>query len=353
MGRGYESINHFPVMKTLTFFLLALGFIVSFRAVAPDEEVALDAEAGMVADLDFFMGANAGAKEVTEEAMIKTADSGYALSEDEAVKRISTVQHLGREHFRIKTATATYFYDPMAGAFSSIFDKLGNDWVAYKDDTAPAYPAAAATAYRGVPNLVFGGDDDGAGHPGAKKCESRITRRNQVTTVSLSGEWEWRWTFYRTSARLDVIRTPADARYWFLYEGPAGGKYRPRSTFWATDLTDPSYEIQDHFAQNIHRGQHRYMFLGEDNSAYAFFMLQATPDTQPDHLSHLGNEEIGARDSPDGMVVAGFGRAEGATPLLTGANTFLIGLTRYTAADPLSVFRTRKRIEKIARARGK
>jgi hypothetical protein len=81
-------------------------------------------------------------------------------------RKISIVNHLGREHFRIKTATAIYFYDPLAGGFSSIFDKLGNDWVDYKDDDQPAYPAAAATKYRGVPNLVFGGDDDGAGHPG-------------------------------------------------------------------------------------------------------------------------------------------------------------------------------------------
>jgi|GEM_PF-2851888 len=350
-------------MKTLTFFLLTIGFVIGFRAVAPADEVEVElgAEAGLVANLSSFMGAEVGdmptsmkyAGKAANEKKTATADVGLAGGEDEVVKRISTVQHLGRPHFRIRTSTAVYLYDPRAGGFSSIFDKLGNDWVAYGDDAAAEYPAAAATAYRGVPNLVFGGDDDGVGHPGSAKCESRVTRRNQITTVSLSGEWEWRWTFYRTSARLDVVRTPEDANYWFLYEGPIGGKYRPRSTFWATDLSEPSFDIQDHYRNDIYRGRHRYIFMGERQNPYAFFMLQATPDTHPDHLSHLGNEEIGALNSPDGMVVAGFGRAEDAKPLLTGTNTFLIGLTRYNAADPLSVLRTRRRIEKIARKRGK
>lgn len=266
-----------------------------------------------------------------------------------AVKRISVVQHLGREHFRVRTATATYLYDPVAGGFSSILDKVGNDWVSYKDDADPSYPAAAATKYRGVPNLVFGGDDDGAGHPGFAKCESRITRRNQITTVSLSGEWEWRWTFYRNYAKLQVVSTPDDRPYWFLYEGPAGGRYQPRATWWATDLSEPSYDIPDHYHDRTHRGQYRYMVFGTKYNDYAFWMLQQTADTQPDHISYLGNEEIGAADSPDGMVVAGFGRAAGATPLLTGPNTFLIGLTTHLRGDPLAMGRTRGKIAKYGK----
>ncbi|WP_020571802.1 hypothetical protein [Neolewinella persica] len=273
--------------------------------------------------------------------------------DEPSIRKISVVNHLGREHFRIKTAKATYFYDPVAGGFSSIFDKLGNDWVSYNDDEAPEYPAAAATKYRGLPNLVYGGDDDGVGHPGHQKCESRVVGRNRIHTVSLSGEWAWTWTFYSNAAKLEVEKAPDDQPYWFLYEGPAGGKYQPRSTFWATDLTDPSYVIHDHFANKIYRAQHRYMYFGEDHVPYVFFMMQTTPDTKPDHISYLGNEEIGARDSPDGMIVAGFGRAENATPLLTGPNTFIIGLTRYNAKDPLSIGRTRQRLEKLARKRSR
>jgi hypothetical protein len=266
---------------------------------------------------------------------------------------ISTVNHLGREHFRIKTASAIYLYDPVAGGFSSIFDKLGNDWISYQDDEQPEYPAAAATKYRGVPNLVYGGDDDGAGHPGHQKCESRMVGSNRIHTVSTSGKWAWTWTFYPNAAKLEVEKTPANKPYWFLYEGPVGGTYRPNSTFWATDLTNPSYEINDHFAGDIYRAQHQYMFFGEDNNPYIFFMMQTTPDDKPDHISYLGNEKVGAKDSPDGMVVAGFGRTKNATPLLLGANTFIIGLSRYKVKDRLSPGKTRRRLEKLARKRSR
>ena len=278
--------------------------------------------------------------------------AGVTVNDDPVyVRKIRTVQHLGRTHFKVRTATATYFYDPIAGGFSSVIDKLGNDWIAYRDDTTAVYPAAAATAYRGLPNLVFGGKDDGAGHPGSQKCESRVTRRNQITTVSYSGEWEWRWTFYRSYAKLEVLKTPADRKYWFLYEGPVGGRYLPRSTFWATDLSEPSYEIRDHYRDQVERGQFRYLLFGEDHSPYALFLKQKSPDTVPDHVSYLGNEEIGAANSPDGMIVAGFGRAAGATPLLTGPQTFYVGLLRYNVADPLSIRRARRRLNKLGRKR--
>lgn len=277
----------------------------------------------------------------------------HSLAPDEAdpfdVRRITTVDHLGRPHFRIRTRSALYLYDPVAGGFSSILDRRGNDWVAYADDEDPTYPAAAATRYRGVPNLVYGGEDDGVGHPGFAKCESRVTRRNQITTVSLSGEWSYRWTFFRNYARLEVLQSPEGVPYWFLYEGPAGGTYRPRSTWWATDLSEPSYDIPDHFQDGTHRGNHRYLAFGQNDVPYALWMLQADPDTRPDHVSYLGNEEIGAADSPDGMVVAGFGRAAGAKPLLTGPQTFLIGLAPYDHDDPASMTRLRRRIDKAAR----
>ena len=338
-------------MKAVSVFFLSLGLVALFSFSVSDR-VPEAVWANVIGAT--FSGADAGAREVTEAA---PSEEDYPVAEDgeesNFVRRIRTVQHLGRTHFSVKNAVGTFLYDPAAGGFSSILDKLGNDWVSYADDSTGVYPGAAATKYRGVPNLVFGGEDDGAGHPGFLKCESRVTRRNQITTVSYSGEWEWRWTFYRTSARLDVIRAPEGRNYWFLYEGPAGGKYRPRTTFWATDLTEPSYVIHDHYRGDVHRAMHRYMFFGEQRNPYVFWMLQTKPDTQPDHISYLGNEEIGARDSPDGMIVAGFGRGENATPLLSGPNSFLIGLTRHNAADPLATLRTRKKIERIVEVRGK
>lgn len=280
------------------------------------------------------------------------AENISTFEPDVPVRRITVVQHLGRQHFRIKTKTAIYLYDPVAGGFSSIMDKRDNDWISYKDDSSPEYPAAAGSSYRGLPNLVFGGEDDGVGHPGFKGCESRIVRRNEIHTVSLSGEWAWTWTFYQKTARLEIIKAPSDRNYWFLYEGPVGGAYNPRSTFWATDLTAPSTVIHDHFRENAYRGQHRYFYFGEQNSPYVFFMAQANPDTHADHISYLGNEEIGAADSPDGMLVAGFGRTEQATPLLSGTNTFFIG---FLPKDPVVLKKRRVpgKIERLIRRRTK
>ncbi len=265
---------------------------------------------------------------------------------------ITIVEHLGRTHFKVRTKSATYFYDPMAGGFSSIMDKDGNDWVAYKDDPAPAYPAAAATSYRGLPNLVYQGQDDGAGHPGFDKCESRVVGRNKIQTVSRSGEWAWTWTFFSDAARLDMVKVAEQRPYWFLYEGPVGGSYLPASTFWATETSAPSYKIHDHYAGDVYRAQHRLFYFGEREHPVAFFMAQLTPDQELDHFSLLGNAQDGAEKSSDGMVVAGFGRNEGAKPLLTGKHSFLIGFVRH---DPPVVQqpRTANRIRKVVRRRGK
>ena len=238
---------------------------------------------------------------------------------------LTTVQHLGRDHIQVETRSATYLYDPAAGGFSSLLDRDGNDWVHYRDEPRGEYPASAASTYRGLPNLVLGGEDDGAGHPGHNKVTSRV-EGNVILTESLSGRWAWEWSFHPRGALLRVTRAPEGRRYWFLYEGPPGGNYRPRSTWWATNLTDPSYDIPDHYLGGTHRGHYQLMYFGEDHSPYVFTMLQLSTDTERDHISYLGNREIGAADSPDGMVVAGFGRDEGATPLLRGPQSFFIAL---------------------------
>lgn len=268
-----------------------------------------------------------------------------------AAARITTVTHHDRPHFRIVTRSATYLYDIAGGGFSSIIDRRGNDWVGYQPEPWDQYPPSAASSYRGVPNLVFREPDNGAGHPGWDQCESRVVGRNKIHTTSKSGKWSWTVTFYPDCARFDIIETDPDHPYWFLYEGPAGGSYRPRTTYWATDITDPSYVIHDHYKGDDHEDYHRYMVFGEDQSPYSLFMLQKEADTHIDHISYLGNEEIGARDSPDGMVVAGLGRGPGSYPLMTGPNTFLIGLLPYNLTDPKQLLRARSRIAKLASRR--
>ena len=256
-----------------------------------------------------------------------------------------------RPHFKITTRSATYYYDIAGGGFSSILDPAGNDWVAYQREPWDQYPPSAASSYRGVPNFVFRSDDSGAGHPGHDRCTSRITGRNKIHTVSNSGKWAWTVTFYKDCARFDMIKTDPDHPYWFLYEGPPGGTYRPRTTYWATDVSDPSYVVHDHYKGDDHEAYHQYMMFGEDSSEYSLFMAQAEPDTHIDHISYLGNEEIGAVQSSDGMVVAGLGRGPGSYPLMTEPNTFLIGLLPYNLTETAELLRARSRVGRLLKRR--
>lgn len=265
--------------------------------------------------------------------------------------RITTVTHLDRPHFRIETRAATYLYDIAGGGLSSLIDPEGNDWIDFKMKPWGDYPAAAASAFRGVPNLVYQTDDGGAGHPGHDRCESRVVGRNQIHTITKSGKWAWTVTFFNDCVRFEVVKTDPDHAYWFLYEGTPGGKYRPRSTYWATDLTDPSFVIHDFYKGDHYQQLHQYMMFGRDDGEYSLFMYQDDPDTHTDHISYLGNEEIGAENSPDGMVVAGLGRAPGSQPLMTGRNTFLIGLLPYNLTDEKELIRARRRIERLSRRR--
>ncbi|MBK1878262.1 hypothetical protein [Pelagicoccus mobilis] len=238
---------------------------------------------------------------------------------------IGKAEHLGRLHYKITTETATYLYDPVAGGFSSIFDPTGQDWIAYGDPAQADYPAGAAYAFRGLPNMVHGGEDSGTGHPGFKKCRSAIVSDNRIQSFSTSGVWQWSWHFFDTHAELVIEKAAEDRAYWFLYEGPAGGKWDPDKTYWGSNQGGPKKEQHD-FYNNDKRFDHfDWFYFGTDFSDYTFWMAQVESDNQIDLFSLLGNEPSGV-NAPDGMVVAGFGRGPGTASLLKGPKRFLIGM---------------------------
>ena len=237
---------------------------------------------------------------------------------------ISSTQHLGREHWQVKTEAATYLFDPIAGGFSSIFDQQGNDWVAYNDPASADYPAGAAFAYRGLPNLIHGGEDGGAGHPGFAHCESRIIGDRRIHSRTLSGKWEWVWTFAEDHARLSILRADPDRAYWFLYEGPVGGRYELSTTIWGSSQSGPSQDHPDFYKNETRFEYYRWLYFCSGDSEQTFWIAQLTPDELPDLYGQLGNTPNG-NDSPDGMVVTGFGRGPNTEPQLRGRNEFLIG----------------------------
>lgn len=237
--------------------------------------------------------------------------------------RISELSYQGAPHFLVKTETASYYYDREGGGFSRIIDRDGNDWVSFKREPWGEYPASAASAFRGIPNLVWQGEDDGAGHPGHKKCNSWL-EGNQITTESKSGKWKWTWTFGPDHAQLDFIKTDPERAYWFLYEGTPGGKYQPKDTYFGTNTSGPSLEQFDYYKNSLLKQDIQWAYCGTASAKQVFYMLQLKADQKEDIISMLGNSDKGI-DSADGMTVWGFGRNEKPAALLTTPQQFIIG----------------------------
>jgi len=254
---------------------------------------------------------------------------------------ITETEHLGRPHWKITTAAATYLFDPIAGGFSSIMDRAGKDWVAYDDPASADYPAGAAFAFRGVPNMVFQGEDGGAGHPGFDRCESEIISPNQIRSRTYSGKYEWTWTFAEDHARQSVTKVDPDRAYWFLYEGPVGGEWDPAATIWGSDLRGPSRDHPDYYQGETLFENYRWLYFASDHAEQTFWIAQVEPDDLLDLYGQLGNTTEGLA-APDGMVVTGFGRGPGTASLLRTPQGFLIGFWEGRVADE-------KDHEKIAR----
>lgn len=236
---------------------------------------------------------------------------------------IQEVSYQGAPHYLVQTEKVSYYYDREGGGFSRIIDREGNDWVSFKKEPWGEYPASAASAFRGLPNLVWQGADDGAGHPGHKKCNSWLDG-NQIVTESKSGKWKWRWSFGPDYAQLEVIKTNLNRGYWFLYEGTPGGKYQPDQTYFGTNISAPSDEQYDYFKNKLLKQNMRWAYCGIDGLDRVFYMVQVEADQEDDIISMLGNSEKGIA-SADGMTVWGFGRNEKPAALLDAPQQFVIG----------------------------
>jgi len=230
-----------------------------------------------------------------------------------------------RPHFIVHTSFATYYYDLAGGGLSRLLDPEGNDWVAFQREPWDRYPASAASAYRGLPNFVFRSADSGAGHPGHDQCRSEVQGDMAIVSRSLSGKWQWRWTFYPDHAKIEMLKTDPEHPYWFLYEGTPGGQFDPDHAYFGTDTGGPWDSTWDYYAGEELYGLWQSAYFGHDSATYELHITQQEPDSLPDTFGYLGNTEAGL-SSPDGMVVFGFGRAKGAQPLMTGRNVFVVRL---------------------------
>jgi hypothetical protein len=228
-----------------------------------------------------------------------------------------------KPHFIIKTKSITWYFDKEGGGFSRMIDKERNDWISFKREPWNEYPASAASAFRGIPNLVFKSDDGGAGHPGHEKCNSAI-EGNKIITKSKSGNWKWSWEFFDDYARLEILKTDPNQPYWFLYEGTPGGKYTPADYYFGTSKTPTTTELPDFYKGTNIFGNFQWIYCGSQKLENTFYMVHLQSDEETDMAGFLGNTTEGL-NSPDGMTVFGFGRDEKGNPLLTGNQKFVVG----------------------------
>lgn len=258
----------------------------------------------------------------------------FILTGCQKVSIVDGVLDEGQECFEVRLENATLYYQKTAGGFSSIIDKEGKDWIGFRKDTIQEYPQNADSEFRGLPNLVFRSDDNGAGHPGFEQCNSSLVSDNQIKTVSNSGKWEWIWTFYPDYAELVIEKADPDHSYWFLYEGIPGGKYQPHAQYWGTDLGGPNKTIPDYFFDNAVYDKWQWIYFGAESTERVFYILHKQSDELTDTFSYLGNTREGLI-SPDGMVVFGFGRDKGAKSLFQDeGQSFVIGFEEMNITTP-------------------
>lgn len=221
--------------------------------------------------------------------------------------------------YLIETSSATYFYESQAGGFASILDRDGNDWIQFRKRPQDRYPASAASMSRGLPNLVYQSADNGSGHPGYDTCVTVQVDAVTLRSFSKSGKWQWSWRFSALDAVMTLERADPDHPYWFLYEGPIAGRFAPHDQYWGHSGKGPINTFPDYFRTGGEIGQWNWAYFGDNKQERIFLVQHLTPDNLPDVMGYLGNTPRGL-DSPDGMVVFGFGRYLRASPLMSREN---------------------------------
>jgi hypothetical protein len=239
---------------------------------------------------------------------------------------IVEITYLDRPHFKITTPSVIYYFDRAGGGFSSMIDKQGLDWIAYKKDSAVAtYPKSAAGQYRGIPNAVFGNEDGGVGHPGFDKAVSERTADNVISTNSKSGKWAWTYTFYKDYVVWNVTKTDPDYAYWLLYEGTIAGSWNNLADkYWGSDKKRMG-EVNDFYKNQSISDLHKWTFFGDKKVKRVLYVAQKNADDIYDMAGFLGDKVEGMNASSDGMIVAGLGRDKKGKPAMKNSNTFIIG----------------------------
>lgn len=252
---------------------------------------------------------------------------------------VKKCESFGRTALKIMTGSARWVYELRAGGFSSLKDRDGTEWIGFSPGEI-LVPQGAADVFRGLPNLVY---PDNLGHPGYDLCRSSWTQegdRVMIETDSHDRLWRWRWTISAIGAELDVEKVPEDRAYWFLYEGPPGGRFDRNRALWGTDRLDGTSPAPP--LSNPARGSWQWAYFGDDFSPRVLSLTHVTADGKTPGLAGW----MAADDSEsEGMAVFGFGRTDSggpSVPHLKGPHSFRVEFLETTDHNEIEAILMKK-----------
>lgn len=232
------------------------------------------------------------------------------------------------------TRNTTYYYHKPGGAFASLIDRDGNDWISY-DDTINS---KSGGEYRGIPNMgvVF--------HPGYSGTSSSIVEDGPLMLTirsvrTLNGnKWEVQWNIFPTYARMTIVQVPTGEKYWLLYEGTPGGNLDYSGTnqdqiIRSDQLTNNAGKKWNDTGVNIPQElSPEWLYVQDAATSRYLFLIHSDDDAHPDSYRYqydaTQNPPSGTMDN-GAMTVLGFGRKieTGVTRYLDAENvTFTLGL---------------------------
>ncbi|MEM7335214.1 MAG: Ig-like domain-containing protein [Chloroflexota bacterium] len=256
------------------------------------------------------------------------------------VERQSNGNYRGQESFIIhskddaSTLNTAYYYHMRGGAFASIYDRDGNDWVGYYNTSN----SQSGGEFRGIPNLgdVFHPGYNSTSAPAMRSASTVVEDgplRLSILSVSHDGEWTARWDIFPTYARMTLLDMPDGGDYWFLYEGTPGGELDytgqdqdviVRSDGPSNNAGTPWAVLDQELGPFSNETEGEWVYIADATLDRVFFVTHSNDDNNGDsYRSQRDNDQTSPPLSDDNgaMTVFGYGRNTN-----TGLNRHLTAL---------------------------
>lgn len=252
----------------------------------------------------------------------------------------------GQSAFQITTDSGTWFLQDDAGAFSSLVDTDGNDWLGYS--SAPGVDGV----FRGYPNVSSLSESDSVDvfHPGETGVTTTVISQGPLKSVVEStvdvrakdgvgdATWTYRSQIYPTHIRSEIVAydgTDPNKGFWWQYEGVPGGTLTNddkinRNEFSDGDPLDGDgargTATQNNQEWNEDIRSDEWAFLADQGLDRSFFLAQEGDDGHTDLFREVTAADTGTGADTGSMLNLGLGRlrrnnlnnAEGLFPFVQG-----------------------------------